>query len=150
MAYATGRHMRHRQFNHGYEVEEVIGMVRLVYKDRVIFHQGDATIAPGISVHKIGGHTAGMQVVRVHTARGWVVLASDASHYYEHFEQKRCFHLVYHLGEAIEGYERLVALAQSPRHVVPGHDPLVVHRYPAVSEALTGIAMRLDLEPIAY
>lgn len=95
-------------------------------------------------------HVAGMQVVRVHTARGWVVLASDASHYYEHFEQKRCFHLVYHLGEAIEGYERLVALGQSPRHVVPGHDPLVVHRYPAVSEALTGIAMRLDLEPIEY
>src|SRR5689334_14749206 len=28
MAYATGRHMRHHQFNHGYEVEEVIGMVK--------------------------------------------------------------------------------------------------------------------------
>ncbi len=150
MAFATGRLMCCERFSRAFEVDHVAGMIRLVYKDRVIFHQGDATIAPGVSVHKIGGHTAGMQVVRVHTARGWVVLASDASHYYEHFEQRRCFHLVYHLGEAIEGYERLLALAQSPRHVVPGHDPLVVHRYPSVSEALSGIAMRLDLEPIPY
>ena len=77
-----------------------------VYQNRVEFHRGDAEIAPGISVHRIGGHTAGLQCVRVHTARGWVVLASDASHYYEHFEQERCFPLVYHMGEMLEGLQR--------------------------------------------
>jgi len=147
MEFATGRFMCCDRFARPYEVEHVAGFVRLVYQDRVAFHRGDAEIAPGISVHRIGGHTAGLQCVRVHTGRGWVVLASDASHYYEHFEQKRCFPLVYHVGEMVEGFARLRELADSPAHVVPGHDPLVVERYPAVSAPLEGIAVRLDRPP---
>jgi glyoxylase-like metal-dependent hydrolase (beta-lactamase superfamily II) len=147
LAYATGRHMRHRQFNHGYEVDEVVGIVRLVYENRVAFYDGDAILAPGVSVHRIGGHTRGLQCVRVHTRRGWVVLASDASHYYEHLEKRRVFTTVFNVGEAIDGYETLERLAASPQHVVPGHDPRVLQRYPAVSPALAGIAARLDAVP---
>lgn len=147
MSYATGRHMCYRQFNHGYEVDEVIGMVRLVYKDRVRFHKGSAELAPGLSVHRIGGHTHGLQCVRVHTRRGWVVLASDCSHYYEHFEKKRSFTTVFHVGELIDGYNKLDMLADSPKHIVPGHDPLVMQRYPAPSAALEGIVVRLDEDP---
>ena len=147
MVFATGRHMRYERFNRAYEPDHIVGLVRLVYANRVAFHRGDETLAPGISVHRIGGHTAGMQVVRVHTARGWVVLASDASHYYEHFEQERAFPLVYHVGELIEGYRRLKSLAGSARHIIPGHDPLVIERYPALSDELRGIAARLDVDP---
>ena len=147
MAFATGRHMCCGAFNRAYEVDHVAGMVRLVFQDRVVFHQGDAQLAPGISVHHIGGHTAGLQAVRIHTARGWVVLASDASHFYEHFERKRCFPLVFHLGDVLQGYERLLELAASPSHVIPGHDPEVMERYPNVSTALAGIAVRLDQPP---
>jgi glyoxylase-like metal-dependent hydrolase (beta-lactamase superfamily II) len=148
MSFVTGRYMRHERFNRAYEVEHVTGMVRLVFGNRVVFHRGDGEIAPGISVHHIGGHTAGLQCVRVHTQRGWVVLASDASHYYEHMEQGRGFTLMYHLGQALEGYDTLRRLAESPRHIVPGHDPLVMKRYPAVSPKLDGIAVRLDVDPL--
>jgi glyoxylase-like metal-dependent hydrolase (beta-lactamase superfamily II) len=148
MAYATGRHMRHRQFGHAYEVEDVVGMVRLVYKDRVHFVCGEAVLAPGISVHHIGGHTKGLQCVRVATARGWVVLASDSSHYYEHMEQGRCFTTAYNLGDMVEGYDTLRRLAASPKHIIPGHDPLVMQRYPAVNPELDGIAVRLDVMPV--
>ena len=147
MAFATGRYMCCDRFSRPYEVDHVVGFVRLVYQDRVEFHRGDAEIGPGISVHRIGGHTAGLQCVRVHTARGWVVLASDASHYYEHFEQERCFPLVYHVGEMLEGFRRLRELADSPAHVVPGHDPLVMERYSAPEPQLEGIAVRLDWPP---
>jgi glyoxylase-like metal-dependent hydrolase (beta-lactamase superfamily II) len=147
MSYATGRHMRHKQFNHGYEVEEVIGMVRLVYKDRVTFYRGDADLAPGISLHHIGGHTAGLQCVRVHTARGWVVVASDTSHYYEHFEKGRVFTTTFHLGDTLDGYAKLRQLADSEKHIVPGHDPLVMQRYPAASPELKDIVVRLDAAP---
>ncbi|HTP95313.1 MAG TPA: N-acyl homoserine lactonase family protein [Burkholderiales bacterium] len=147
MAFATGRHMCHHQFNHSFEVDDVVGVVRMVYDDRVEFHDGDAQLAPGLSVHRIGGHTAGLQSVRVHTARGWVVLASDASHYYEHFEQGRCFPTVFNVGEMVQGFDRLRELADSPRHIVPGHDPLVMARYPAPSPELKGIAVRLDVMP---
>ena len=147
MQYATGRHMRHKQFNHGYEVEEVIGMVRLVYKDRVTFYNGDVELVPGISLHHIGGHTMGLQCVRVHTARGWVVVASDTSHYYEHFEQGRVFTTTFHLGDTLDGYAKLRRLADSEKHIVPGHDPLVMQRYPAASPALKDIVVRLDAVP---
>jgi glyoxylase-like metal-dependent hydrolase (beta-lactamase superfamily II) len=147
MAYATGRYMRHSRFNHGYEVDDVVGMVRLVYGNRVLFHAGSADIAPGLSVHRIGGHTHGLQCVRVYTRRGWVVLASDASHFYEHMEQTRCFPTVFNVGEMIDGYETLKRLADSTDHIIPGHDPQVMQRYPAVSAQLEGIAVCLDVAP---
>jgi glyoxylase-like metal-dependent hydrolase (beta-lactamase superfamily II) len=148
MSFATGRHMCCEGFRRPFEIDHVAGMIRLVYKDQIKFHRGDAQIAPGIQVLRIGGHTAGLQAVRVHTQRGWVVLASDSSHYYEHFEKKRVFSLVFHLGEVMEGYEKLLAMASSNKHVIPGHDPLVVERYPAHSKELEGIAVRLDMEPV--
>ena len=148
MEFVTGRHMRQSFFSHPYEADHVVGMVQLVFGNRVIFHRGEAEIAPGVSVHHIGGHTKGLQSVRVHTKRGWVVLASDASHYYEHFEQERCFTLVYDVGEIMEGYGTLRRLAASPKHIIPGHDPLVLRRYPAVSPELKGAVVRLDVEPL--
>jgi glyoxylase-like metal-dependent hydrolase (beta-lactamase superfamily II) len=73
MAYATGRHMADRFFSQAYEVDEVVGMVREVYRGRVRFHDGDEELAPGLSLHRIGGHTRGLQAVRVHTRAGWIV-----------------------------------------------------------------------------
>jgi glyoxylase-like metal-dependent hydrolase (beta-lactamase superfamily II) len=148
MAYATSRYMGHKHLRHSYDVEDVVSMVRMVFNDRVIFRSGSAEIAPGVSVHRIGGHTAGLQSVRVFTKRGWVVLASDASHFYEHLETGKGFPNVFHLGEMLEGYRTLKQLAESPQHIVPGHDPLVMKRYPAVSRELDGIAVRLDVMPV--
>ena len=147
MSFVTGRHMRHPQFRHSFEIDDVVGVVRMVYDDRVEFHDGEDELAPGITLHRIGGHTAGLQCVRVHTRRGWVVLASDASHYYEHFEKGRCFPTVDNVGDTLEGYRILQRLAESPAHVVPGHDPMVMQRYAPVSSALEGIAVRLDVMP---
>lgn len=147
MAFATGRYMRHARLRRSYEPDHVAGMVRLVFDDRVTFHKGDGAIAPGISVHQVAGHSPGMQCVRIHTRRGWVVLASDASHYYEHLEQRRVFPVVVDVGGVLESYDRLLALADSPDHVVPGHDPLVMRRYPPVA-GLEGIAVRLDADPL--
>ena len=144
MRYATGRHMAQAVFRGAYEVEEVVGMVRRAYAGRVRFHDGDGELAPGISLHLIGGHTMGLQVVRVATRRGWVVLASDASHFYANMEQVRPFPIVFNVADMVEGYARLRALADSPAHIIPGHDPLVLERYPAPTTSLHGIAARLD------
>ncbi len=147
MRFATGRHMCSDYMRHPYEVDEVVGMVRLVYKDRVQFHDGTAELAPGVSVHHIGGHTDGLQSVRVLTQRGWLVLASDASHYYEHMRSKRLFTLAFNLGDMLDGYRTLHELADSPDHVIPGHDPLVLQYYPPPSPELDGIVVRLDVPP---
>lgn len=147
MSFATGRHMCCDTNNRAYEPDHVSSLIRLVYRDRVVFHDGDATLAPGISVHRIGGHTSGLQVVRVYTARGWVVLASDASHFYEHFQTGRCFPLVFNVGDVFSGYARMRALADSDAHIVPGHDPAVMDRFPPVSVECASIAVRLDMTP---
>ena len=148
MSFATGRHMGDPAQSGAYDVEAVIGMVREVYKGRVRFHDGDADIAPGLSVHHIGGHTLGLQAVRVRTQRGHVVLASDASHYYANMIEKRPFPIVYDVAEMIAGWERCRALADSADHVIPGHDPQVLARYPESGAGLAGIAVRLDVPPL--
>jgi hypothetical protein len=83
----------------------------------------------------------------VHTARGWVVLASDASHYYRNMDEERPFPIVADVGAMVEGWRRVRQLADSPEHVVPGHDPEVLARYPAPATDLQGVVARLDLAP---
>jgi glyoxylase-like metal-dependent hydrolase (beta-lactamase superfamily II) len=144
MRYATGRYMCHECFRGAFEVEDVVGMVRRAYEGRVRFHDGDSELMPGVSLHLIGGHTMGLQVVRVATRRGPVVLASDASHFYANMEEARPFPIVWSVANMVDGYRRLRELAQSPAHIVPGHDPLVMERYPAPSKELQGIVVRLD------
>jgi glyoxylase-like metal-dependent hydrolase (beta-lactamase superfamily II) len=147
VAYATGRHMCDRLMRVPFEVDDVVRVIRLVYAERVVFHDGTDEIAPGITVHKIGGHSRGLQCVRVMTQRGPVVLASDCSHLYQHNREGRVYPVTYNVGEVLEGYRTIRRLAASDDHVVPGHDPAVIELYPPVSPELAGVAARLDLAP---
>ena len=148
MAYATGRCMCHPVLRVPFEADDVIAMVRKVFEGRVTFHDGDREIAPGISVHRLGGHSKGLQVVRVWTRRGWTVIASDASHFYANMEGGRPFHLLHSVEDTLEGYRRLYELASDRRNVIPGHDPLVLERYPPSAPGLEGVAVRLDADPL--
>ena len=139
--------MRYPFLARSFEVEDVVGIVRLNFARRVKLYNGPAELATGISLHPVGGHTPGMQFVRVHTSRGWVVLASDVTHYYENMETGRPFTAAFHIGEMLEAYDTLSAHAPSPQHIVPGHDPLVMRRYPPAKPELEGIVVRLDVMP---
>lgn len=148
MAYATGRCMCQAQLRMPFEAEDVVAMVRKVFAGRVVFHDGDDEIAPGITLHKIGGHSRGLQSVRVKTQRGYVVLASDATHLYQHIDEGRVFPIVYNVGDVLDGYEKIKRLASSREHIVPGHDPDVIERYPPARSGLEGWVARLDADPI--
>ncbi len=145
MAYATGPCMCHNFLRHPFTADHVCDMVKNVYSGRVAFHDGDAEVAPGVTVHKIGGHSRGLQCVRVVTATGPVVLASDSAHFYENFEKSKVFPITIDIADVLDGYVRLQALAGSPRRVVPGHDPLVLKRYPALNSQTEGLVHRLDV-----
>jgi glyoxylase-like metal-dependent hydrolase (beta-lactamase superfamily II) len=136
-----------QRYRRSFELDDVLQLVGRRYDGSLVLHDGEFELAPGISVHHLGGHTPGLQVVRVSTERGWVVLASDASHYYENLETNRPFATTYDADKVREGFQRLRELASSPAHIVPGHDPLVLQRYPAASPALAGEAVRLDVAP---
>ena len=147
MAFATGRQMNRAFFRRSFAVHHVTAMVECLFQERLVFHDGEESIAPGVSVHHIGGHTPGMQSVRVNTRRGQVVLASDACHFYENMERGLPFPTVYNVDDMIQGWDTLRRLADSPAHIVPGHDPLVFQRYPAPEPGLEGTVVRLDAVP---
>ena len=148
MAYCTGRCMCYPAMRMPFEPDDVVQMVRRVHEGRVQFHDGDSELAPGITLHHVGGHTMGLQFMRVRTQRGWVVLASDASHLYANMEQGRPFPIVYNVADMLAGHAKCYALASSRAHVIPGHDPLVLKRYPAAAPGLEGLVVRLDVDPI--
>ena len=145
MAYTTGPWMTHRHLRVGYGADDVKSMVDRLFAEKVVFHDGDIEIYPGVRLHKIGGHTDGLQVVCVDTDRGPVILASDAAVFYETLEGGRPFPAAFHVGQELAGYRKLLELAGSVEHIVPGHDVAVMERYP---EVLDGIAWRVDLPPI--
>ena len=100
---------------------------------------GDAEVVPGLSVHLVGGHTAGTQVVRVETGSGPVVLASDASHFHENLENDRPAPLLHSMTGVYGAFDRVRELAGSGP-VVPGHDPAVLARYPPVTDRIVRIS----------
>lgn len=147
MAYATGRCMCDEILRRPFNAEHVCQMVRKVYSGRVRFHDGDGEIAPGVTVHEVPGHSKGLQCVGVLTQSGWVVLASDASHLYENFERRHPFPIVVDVEATLKSYDCLQSLATSRRHIMPGHDPLVLMRYPALDERTQVIVHRFDVPP---
>ncbi|MCR6482927.1 N-acyl homoserine lactonase family protein [Amycolatopsis sp. OK19-0408] len=100
---------------------------------------GDAEVVPGLSVHLVGGHTAGMQVVRVETAAGPVVLASDACHFHENLEADRPAPLLHSMTGVYGAFDRVRELAGAGL-VVPGHDPEVLARYPPVADRVVRLS----------
>jgi glyoxylase-like metal-dependent hydrolase (beta-lactamase superfamily II) len=149
LQYAVSRYMGYGPLRHAYCADDVCHVVQRLYSDGLVFHDGDAVLADGLELVHVGGHTRGLQAVRVRTARGWVVLASDASHYYDNIGNESPFPIVHDVGAMLEGYRKLLALADSPDHVVPGHDPLVMARYPRHG-AGTDEIVALHLEPAPF
>lgn len=130
MAYATGPCMCHDTLRMPFTARHVCELIKRLYSGKVAFYRGDAEIADGVTVHQIGGHSRGLQSVRVMTSAGWLVLASDAAHFYENFEARKPFPIVVDLADMLAGFETLYALSSSANLIVPGHDPLVMQRFP--------------------
>ncbi|UIN29256.1 N-acyl homoserine lactonase family protein [Microbacterium binotii] len=108
---------------------------------RVVLEDGDREIAPGVSVHLVGGHTPGMQVVRVVTPAGVVVIASDASHYYENIEEDRPFAILHDVPGMYAAFDRIAELAGEVPVVLPGHDPAVLTRHPRLGGTAIDVAV---------
>jgi glyoxylase-like metal-dependent hydrolase (beta-lactamase superfamily II) len=143
MAFWTGRYAGKEHFRNIVETDDVVYLVRENFEGRLRFVAGSEEVVPGIEVHWAGGHSSGLQVVRVKTARGFVVLASDATHFYANVEEDRPYSIVSELAQMYGAFDVVRSLADSPAHVVPGHDPLVMQRYPAAKKGLDEVAVRI-------
>lgn len=113
------------------------------FAGRVQWVDGDGVITPGVSVHLVGGHTPGLQVVLVETATGPVLLASDASHFYANVEQNRPYSIAHTIPTMYRAFDRMRDLAGPTGVIIPGHDPEVIARYPVAAPGLAGRAVRI-------
>jgi len=121
--------MSHHRLNHFYEPDDVAELVRLLFAGRVDVVHGHHEVLPGIEVELVGGHTRGSQVIAVRTDRGRVVLAADAIHFYENLDDVNPVPAMVDVEHVLDGFATILALADSPVHVVPGHDPKIFDRY---------------------
>lgn len=144
MAHATGPLMAQPFLRLAYEPEEIARFVFYLHAGRLHLHGPEHQVLPGLTVHWVGGHTAGQEVVRVHTRRGWMVLASDALHYYEEYERGLPFTVATDVAAMLLAHGRIRALADSDAHIVPSHDPAVADRFPPARADLAGFVYRLD------
>jgi glyoxylase-like metal-dependent hydrolase (beta-lactamase superfamily II) len=144
MAFATGPCMCHDTLRMPYTADHICTAVKRLYSGKIIFYDGEGQIADGVTVHCIGGHSRGLQAVRVRTEAGWLVLASDAAHFWENLHMRKPFPIVVDLQDMLDGFNRLERLASHPNLIIPGHDPLVRDYFPRdIADHIT----RLDQGP---
>ncbi len=103
--FATGRWMLDDDERFAYSADHIAEFVERLFERRVISYSGDGEVAPGVTVHGMPGHTMGLQAVRVPTKRGTVLLASDASHYYEHWVRRVLFSICWSQPDLMKSYE---------------------------------------------
>ena len=115
-------------------------LVTLNYANRVRIIDGDREVFPGIRLHRVGGHTAGLQIVSIETPRGTVVLTSDASHFYRNVEQRQPVQIITSLPEMLAAFETIHTLAGAQRLIVAGHDPEVAGRFTEIEPGIIRIA----------
>ncbi|MGV1795153.1 N-acyl homoserine lactonase family protein [Rhizobium sp. A37_96] len=143
MAYGTGRCMCHERMRRPFAAEAVVDAVRLVYSNRMCFHDGDEDVVPGLSLHLVGGHSKGLQVVRVAVGNRIAVIASDALHFERYLQSDDVFPLFANYEAVVEGYRKLQMLAGENGIIVPGHDPEVLVRFPPLAPDLPFIRVLL-------
>ncbi len=140
VAFWTGPWARYAAFNQSANVPTLADLVTLNYANRMRIFHGDREVAPGIRVYRVGGHTAGLQIVTVETARGTVVLTSDASHFYRNVETRQPVQIITSLPEMLAAFETIDRLAGTGRLIVAGHDPLVADRFKPMEAGVIKIA----------
>jgi glyoxylase-like metal-dependent hydrolase (beta-lactamase superfamily II) len=131
VAFATGRCMCEHDIRYTFDVEDVVTLVRRTYADRVCFHDGDDELFPGITLHAFPGHSAAVQAVRVNTARGPILLASDTTHYFGNILNRKPFVVTVDMAATLESYTEILELAGGVDRLIPGHDPKIRRLYPA-------------------
>jgi len=117
-------------------IDEVI---RLINEGRVQIVDGDKKIAPGLSVFLVGGHTPGCQAIAIETSKGRAIICGDACPLYENMEQNIPPGININLVDAYSSLEKINKMASSEGILIPGHDPLLLQRFPMVVDGIIKI-----------
>jgi glyoxylase-like metal-dependent hydrolase (beta-lactamase superfamily II) len=140
VAFWTGRFGRYAAFSGSQNVGALANLTPLNYEGKIRIIEGECEVLPGLRLHRVGGHTAGLQILSVETTRGRVVLTSDAAHFYRNVEKYQPTQIITSLPEMLAGFDTINALAGDPARVVTGHDPEVATRFKPLEPGVIQIA----------
>ena len=129
------------QFRHSVDGADLTALAAARAEGRVTGYHDTIRVAPGVDVIEVGGHTPGQSVVLVQTEAGPVLLASDAVHYYEELESDMPFTYVADLPQMYQAFDRISEMSQAGAvaHLVSGHDPATLDRFPATEGLPPGL-----------
>lgn len=123
LAFVRGGALGHRLAGLFHEPIETAVLDAVADAGRLRLVSGEQTIAPGVRLIPVGGHTPGMLMVEVDTAAGAVLLASDALHFFEELERDMPFTSSMDLPATYEAFASIrERTASGGVHLVPGHD----------------------------
>lgn len=123
LALWTGHFARYPILSADIEGDDIAAMVRLNLAGRVELARGCHEVLPGLRLHLVGGHTAGMQVVEVAAESGPVIVASDAVKTYGNLECNLPDPRPHEIAGVLGGYELVRRLAGQTGKILPGHEP---------------------------
>ena len=129
----VARLWRHRA-EHSKELERLAGIGRVCLLD------GEVAVAPGVRCVPAPGHTPGLQVVAVETDVGTAVIGSDCGHLFRNFDEEWPSCLICDLPAWLRSFERVKSLATAGELVFPGHDTLLIDRYPRAGDGVSRLA----------
>jgi glyoxylase-like metal-dependent hydrolase (beta-lactamase superfamily II) len=96
-------------------------------RDRLELIDGDLKVTDGVSVHLMGGHSPGTQVVLLDTAAGKVCIPGDLAPFYENIELNWPMGAFFDLEGVMKAYAWMRSNADI---IVPHHDWGYFDRYP--------------------
>jgi glyoxylase-like metal-dependent hydrolase (beta-lactamase superfamily II) len=107
--------------------------------ERLVIVDGDSPVAPGVDVLLAPGHTLGLQVVRVKTAKGPAIVGSDCAHVFRGYQEDNPSVFIMDLPAWMQSFDKVKA--QAPIDLLfPGHDVLMAQGYPKLAEDVTRLA----------
>ena len=138
-AYYTGAAWQEGGKHGGIDPEDLAALLQINTQGRLRLVDGDREILPGVRVYVGGRHTFASQYVSVPTRSGPAILASDNMYLYENLEKHAPIAQTFDRESNLKAQDNMKALAGAKGHIVPGHDPAVMTRYPKVAEGVVRI-----------
>lgn len=141
--YYTGEAWHTRGTHGGIDPDDMQALLRINTEGRLKFVDGDdQEIIPGLRCYTGGKHTFSSQYVSAKIDGGTVVFSSDNIYLYENLEKHVPIAATFGPeGPAsnLKAQDRIRTLVSDPRLIVPGHEPQVFTKFPAVSEGVVRI-----------
>ena len=144
LSFWTGKYAGKPHFKSHVEKEDILYLVDQNFSNRVIFVDGNVEVFPGVHLYLVGGHSPGLQMVKVNTPKGNVLLTSDAAHFYKNINEERPFIIVVDLPAMYDGFDLIKKLEKECVHIVPGHDPMVIELFQSPNSKLQDLVVKIE------